>query len=124
MEYEFYYDFLDGAEEVDVEERQLELFHDDEEFDIDLWARFRLDAGNRKYQVTIMEDSSPNLGNTNYRLKVAEKKPLEIDDGYTNWRRVMDKKYDRHKDAGFEVALGYDLEEVTSLEFDEPQRTF
>lgn len=79
---------------------------------------------NDDFEVDRDVDTSPENGNSNYALKISEKKPLKIDDGFTNWRRILDKEYDNHKAAGFEVALSYDIEEVTPIEFKSQQKTF
>ena len=122
MEYEFYYDFLEVNDDFEVD-RDVDTSWDDN-WDIDVWASFEIDLGDKKYRIRITEDSSPENGESNYALKISEKKPLKIDDGFTNWRRILDKEYDNHKASGFEVALSYDIEEVTPIEFKSQQKTF
>lgn len=123
MEYEFYNEFLSDAENVDVENRELEIFNDNE-FDIDIWGRIDLEAADKKYRITISEDCSPNAGRANYKLKLSEKKPLSIDEGYTNWRRVIDRTFEGYRDVSFEVELQDSLEDELPVEFEHPQETF
>lgn len=122
MEYEFYHDFLDEQEDVDVYSRELEFFGEDD-FDTDIWARLDVDAGDRKYRLTFQEDSSPNGGRSNYRFKVSKKEPLNIDDGWTNWRRVSDSSYENYQAVSFEKEVMDELSKIMPVEFQNLQDT-
>jgi hypothetical protein len=100
----------------------LETFYEEED-DIDIWARFHLDAGYRKYRVTIKEDGSTGNGRVNYEMRLSEKKPLSIDDGWTNWRKVSDFSYEGYRDTSFEAEMQEDLSDLVPVEFDDSGQT-
>jgi len=116
MDYEFYMDFLGEENSLEVEDRDMEIFA--EEYDIDVWAEFKLDVDGEEYRLTIKEDASPNSGNANYSVKLSEKSKLSIDDGYTNWRKAFDMQYNRVKASGFKSSLKQDLMEEISVNLD------
>ena len=116
MDYEFYMDFLGEENSLEVEDRDMEIFA--EEYDIDVWAEFKLDVDGEKYRLTIKEDASPNSGNANYSVKLSEKSKLSIDDGYTNWRKALDMQYSRVKASGFKSSLKQDLMEEIPVNLD------
>jgi hypothetical protein len=115
MDYEFYMDFLE-EENLEVEDRDMETFA--EEYDIDIWAEYKLDVDGEKYRLNIKEDASPNSGNANYTVKVSKKKRLSIDDGFTDWRKAFEKNYNHVKASGFESSLKRDLMEEIPVNLD------
>lgn len=118
MEFEFYRDFLDDTEDLEVYSRDMEIFSDYEEFEIDLWAELKMEFGQEKYRFTITEDQSPNHGRANYNLKVSRKKPLSIEDGWTNWRRVEENEYDGYTSVSFESVLEQKISDMLPVELD------
>jgi len=122
MDYEFYKDFLESQQDLDVYNREIEFFGGDD-FDTDIWARLDVNTGDRKYRLTFKEDSSPNAGRSNYKFNISRKDPLNIEDGWTNWRRVDKFSYDGYRSESFERQVQEELSEILPVEFETEQKT-
>jgi len=118
MEFEFYRDFLEDTEDLEVYSRDLEIFSDYDEFEIDLWAELKMEFGQEKYRFTVTEDQSPNRGRANYNLKVSRKEPLSIEDGWTNWKRVEENEYEGYTSVSFESVLEQKISDMLPVQLD------
>jgi len=116
MEYEFYMDFLEEEDSIEVEGDDTEIFAED--LDIDIWAEYKLDIDGEKYRLTIKEDAAPNSGNANYSVRLSEKSKLGIDEGYTNWKKTFEKEYSRVNPSDFKASLEQDLSEEIPVNLD------
>lgn len=123
VDFDFYGELLEGTDSMDVSSRDMELFMADDDIDADFWTRIVLEGDGRKYRVTVTEDHSPRFDRTDYELKVSEKRPLTVEDGWTNWRRVGKENYEGFKQSSFKSDLVSDLSEYLPVEETEEKQS-
>lgn len=116
VEFDFYTEILEESEDLEVTGREMEVFMGEDSVEVDFWARVTLSGDNRQYRVTFTEDHSPRYDRTNYELKISEKKPLSISDGWTNWRRIGEETYDSFKQSSFKSDVVEDISEYLPIE--------
>lgn len=120
MDYDFYYRFLQ-EEEVEVEDRDLELFREDDEL-ADLLFELKIDADDVMYRLRVTEEISPHgTGLSDYEVKLAEKRSRG--DGHY-WRAYAEEEYQDSSETVFKRRLESFIEEEIGLELDEEQETF
>jgi len=119
VEFDYYERLLESSENAEIERTEQELFNHDEDTDIDLWTRVDLDKGDKKYRITFTEDHSPVYDRTHYEVKISEKKPLKLEDGWTNWRKVEQERYENYRQSSFKTELVGELSEYFEIDGEE-----
>jgi hypothetical protein len=119
----FYKEYLDDADDFSVE-HEITNFYSDDDLDVDLFYEARLEVGDKKYRIQVSEDTSPHTPTvSNYEVEIAEKKPLEIDDGYTDWSREDKENFLKRSEKIFPKTLTSHIEDEIGITFDEEQET-
>jgi hypothetical protein len=123
MHSEFYKKFLEDVEQIDLDSSELSYFVNEDGIDDDLFYEAKIEFEGEKYRIRVSEDYSPRTPTvSNYKVEIAEKKPLKIDDdGYTDWRRVDTEKYIKRSENIFPRTLKSYLEDEIGITFDEEQ---
>jgi len=123
MRYDFYDEFLDDHDQLEVFERDLAHFGDDEDLDVYLFGEIRFMLGGEKYRLRVKEKENMVEDLTDYEVSIAKSQKREIDDSWTNYRRLDEGQYSKLNDSGFETILRDKLDEELPTEIPQDQET-